>query len=427
MPPADVSGPSRATLFGELATLGTALIEAETRLAEAESSIVAQTQTLARLRKENSFLTAALEDAGTKAGSAPLAVSPTARLRELESRIEQLGIAVSEKERARFALQEEVWALTEALAGYERLADIPAAGSDAEPEAGHSALITAEIVRLSQMVREQQLEMREYADRADRFALMLNAARSGQAGEPGTDPAVLAGLRADMTRVVAERDHARILAGKEADFVALSTPQRGYVFVLAFGLSGDIALQGLLNRIEGVDVRGENGGALAALAEAWTLASKSAPQDTASFAEVNRLGWHLANGFAGSVLAPPSDCRFSGFREIRWPDAPEQFDALLDYIAGFFPNARFVLHSRDPAEVAGLGWWAEQPAETVVEMLEQRCALFDAAAQARPDTAIRLRYEDYAADLSALAPVFDLVEAPFDAELVRKWWQEQGQ
>lgn len=207
-------------------------------------------------------------------------------------------------------------------------------------------------------------------------------------------------------------------------FPHLAATSQGYVFVVSYGMSGDVGLQDLMNRIDGVSIRGENGGVAMHLAQAWYQAAETAGSGLDAFHDLNRLGWHLADSFVETVLAPPAGLRFSGFREIRWSDTAEDFNRQLDFLYAFFPGARFVLHSRAPADVAGLGWWAEQLADTVIQTLTRRRDLMDAYRERHPARGIRLDYDDYIGAPRNLMPLFDLLETPFDERLVADWMQE---
>lgn len=212
---------------------------------------------------------------------------------------------------------------------------------------------------------------------------------------------------------------------KQPAFPHLARPSDGYVFVVTYGLSGDVGLQDLINRLDGVCLRGENGGVINYIADAWTATAEAAGHDGAAFAHLNQLGWHLADAFAGSVLALPDGIRFGGFREIRWSEDPAEFERRLDFLYSFFPNARFVFHSRTPEDVAGLGWWAEQPSDEVVASLSRRCALFDAYLVEYPNRGIRLDYDEYIAAPDELAPLFELFGQPFSRSVVDRWIKDQ--
>lgn len=198
----------------------------------------------------------------------------------------------------------------------------------------------------------------------------------------------------------------------------LNRPE-AYLIVVSYGLSGDLVVQRLLNGADGVLMRGENGDTLGALSDSWHEAASVAPA-AEGFMWLNRLGWALADSFVETVLTPdPTQPPLVlGFREIRWPENPVAFRQRLDFIAGFFPGARFVFHTRNPADVAQIGWWAEQDADQVIAQLEARDSLFAAYLRDHPDRGIRLHFDDYRQDPEALRPLYDLAGAPFDPERV---------
>ncbi len=209
-------------------------------------------------------------------------------------------------------------------------------------------------------------------------------------------------------------------------FPSLAVPSRGYVFVVTYGLSGDVGLQALINRFDGVCLRGENGGVINHIADAWHAAAGQAGQSLETFGPLNRLGWQLADSFVESVLSPPDGVRFAGFREIRWSEDAAEFERRLDFLYSFFPDARFVFHGRSPKEVAQLGWWAEQPTQDVVASLERRSELFDAYLTEHPDRGLRLDFEAYIGAPENLKPLFELLETPYSPRLAETWVGEQG-
>lgn len=339
--------------------------------------------------------------------------------------LEQLSVAVRDKERARFDLQEQVDTLTEAL--YEAEAQLLNQTQHQDLLARYETQ-TKELGTLTQLLQDKTTALQ------DRDAQIADLSLAQTSAPQGND---LSLGRPILTRMLADRDRARVAAGQPAPFPHLSAPTRGYVFIVTYGMSGATLLQGLLNRADGVSIRGENGNVLGLLADTWHQAAttQEAEQDAGSnpepatgtdpFMWLNDLGWHLADSFVQTVLAPPADAgadqvpHLLGCREIRWPDDPGDFARRLDFLYGFFPDARFVFHTRPPAEVARSGWWTQQDPDKVVEFLHHRDALFDGYLKAHPGRGLRLHYPDYTTAPDQLEPLYQKLNLPFDTAQVR--------
>ncbi|MEI2714205.1 MAG: sulfotransferase [Nocardioides sp.] len=201
----------------------------------------------------------------------------------------------------------------------------------------------------------------------------------------------------------------------------------GYVFVVTYGRSGSTLVQGLLNSIPGYLVRGENNGALYHL---FRYHQTLVDESQRGVPERRRKGTHPFFGisdfaveqsvrdcrrlFVDTVLRPDADTRVTGFKEIRWyqPD-------LLDYVAWMqevFPGARFVVNTRNHADVLKSKWWAKKDNTAYLRQIEDGIL----EAQVRlGEAAYRVHYDDYVADPSSLEGLFDWLGEPFDLARVQ--------
>lgn len=404
-----------AQRFSELAALGQALLTAEAQLAQAGQDNIALRQENSRLQRQ----VALARDSG------PGMADSQEQLDALSTKVAQLTQAVAQKEQARFAQQEESWALAEAL---NTQLEYPA-GAAAPSVTGY----IQDTVRLTELLRQAETRAQDSKTRILELTRQLSeqqgqtwpSASAALAPPPAAAGPDLTELRVAQTRLMAQRDHALMQVRKpafEPGYPNLATPSQGHVFVVSYGMSGDVELQSLINRLDGVCLRGENGGVIGPVAAAWNQAQAAA--GAAGFDDLNRLGWHLAETLSATVLTPEQPLRWTGFREIRWPGAEADFHGALDFLHGFFPNARFVFHSRDPETVAGLGWWAEQPRDDVLSNLQRRCAMFNAYLTEHPDRGIHLRHDSYRAEPDQLQALFDLLQTPYQPRLVKTWLKE---
>ena len=201
-----------------------------------------------------------------------------------------------------------------------------------------------------------------------------------------------------------------------------------YLFVMTYGRSGSTLLQGLLNALPGYLVRGENRGALRGLYDFHTTCVAEAghrnPERTArpTMPFFGITGYPEAAALAGirrlvteTLLRPEPDTRVTGFKEIRW--AYEDLPAYVDFLRAVFPGARFVVNTRDLADVARSKWWAKR--DDAADVLGATEARILAVAELLGDAAYRVHYDDYVADPATLRGLHEWLGEPFDLQRVR--------
>ncbi len=205
--------------------------------------------------------------------------------------------------------------------------------------------------------------------------------------------------------------------------------QPGHLFVVTYGRSGSTLLLGVLNSIPGYLIRGENDGAVYRLHQFHTETVRrkrrlrkrfETPLDTtnphfglddfpvaASLRVLRRL-------VTTTLLRPEPDTRVTGFKEIRWYQ-----DDLADYVSflrELFPDARFVINTRNHDAVLESGWWPDKPRDGRLERMEQAIlALGDSLGE----LAYRVHFDDYTADPSALRGLYAWLGEDFDETRVR--------
>lgn len=201
-----------------------------------------------------------------------------------------------------------------------------------------------------------------------------------------------------------------------------------HVFVVTYGRSGSTLLMGLLNSLPGYLIRGENRDALHHLFlfdQTMKVESRRRPKEvlrdpTHPFFGVGdyprpRALRQLRRLVTDTVLRPEDDTRVTGFKEIRW-----YHDDLEDYVAWLrevFPGARFLVNTRDHADVLQSKWWAkEEGAAERLAGIEQRIL---ALADALGDAAYRVHYDEYVADPTVLRGMFAWLGEEFDEAAVR--------
>ena len=200
-----------------------------------------------------------------------------------------------------------------------------------------------------------------------------------------------------------------------------------YVFVVTYGRSGSTLLAGILNSIPGFLIRGENRDALHHLFRYHqTLADERARvgqdngrQRTHPFYGIGDVP--LDRSLAGirglvldTLLRPKDGTRVTGFKEIRWyhPD----LTAYVAWLREVFPGARFLVNTRNHADVLRSGWWAEGDHAAGLAAAE---AGILALADALADSAYRVHYDDYVSDPTILRGMFEWLGEPWDEASVR--------
>lgn len=203
-------------------------------------------------------------------------------------------------------------------------------------------------------------------------------------------------------------------------------PDLEYVFVVTYGRSGSTLLMGILNSIPGWLLRGENRDALHHLfAFHRTMGAESDRKRGTPLSPTHP--WFGIDGFprkrslrlirrlaTDTVLRPEPDTRVTGFKEIRWyQDDLEEYVAWLRRV---FPGARFVVNTRERADVLRSQWWAEGDRAQELGEIEDRILRLAADLG---DAAYRVHYDDYVADPASLRGLFDWLGEPFDETAVR--------
>lgn len=273
------------------------------------------------------------------------------------------------------------------------------------------------------------------------------AARAAGLRRPGPDVTAHLGraraerdaARAKLAKAVTARDaHARRVESLTSELERLRAEgamasgrdrnDLSYLFVVTYGRSGSTLLQGILSNTPGMVIRGENGGVL----EQLFLFHDTVRGHRDRLHRADPLPpshpWWGIDGYSDAtalrdirtllletVLRPEPDTRVVGFKEIDWMTdrLPEQ----LAFVRAVFPGARFVLNTRDLAQVATSKWWARNPnALADLQAMERR---YVEALDAYGEDVYRVHYDEWVADPSALRGLFEWMGEDFDESRVR--------
>lgn len=203
-----------------------------------------------------------------------------------------------------------------------------------------------------------------------------------------------------------------------------------HLFIVTYGRSGSTLLQGILNSIPGVIVRGENAGALHGLVQSWQ-AAKVAQELFSSESEKSTSSWYgaasiglddygrdLATSFIRNVLKPPPDARVIGFKEIRYHMTADELVFELEFMRRFFPRSAFLINTRDLAATINSNKKAGHGVS--VDELISADHLFREITKSPSGDVFHVHYDDYCNNPARLNPLFDFLGAHFDQDVVQK-------
>lgn len=201
-----------------------------------------------------------------------------------------------------------------------------------------------------------------------------------------------------------------------------------WLFILTYGRSGSTLLQGILTRVPGVLIRGENGGVLEHLYRFHNIAAHNRDRLSAAVPRAPTNSWWGIDGypaelalrsfrqlFCDTVIRPLPDTTMAGYKEIRWPE--DDLRDYVDFVRQVFPGARFVFNTRDLGEVAQSGWWASQP-DAIKHLTAEENRLREVA-EALGDDCFHVHYNDYVGKPRQLEPLFEWAGLPFNEYHVR--------
>ncbi|MEX0407092.1 sulfotransferase [Aquibium sp. LZ166] len=205
-----------------------------------------------------------------------------------------------------------------------------------------------------------------------------------------------------------------------------------YIFILTYGRSGSTLLQGILNSIEGVQLRGENNGALFGLIRTYkaTQGAKhgfgknsdqpSNPWYGAADIRVDAFGKALAKAFVEHVLRPDDGTRTTGFKEIRYYPpmlSDSAFEECVFFMRHYFPKAALIVNTREIEAVVRSSKIARHGVRE--ESIRASDARLRAFAERGHRDVFHVHYDDYVHAPERLESLFDFLGAPFDVEQLK--------
>jgi Sulfotransferase family len=192
-----------------------------------------------------------------------------------------------------------------------------------------------------------------------------------------------------------------------------------YVFVVTYGRSGSTLVQGLLNTLPRVLVRGENGlyvlQVYRACAKAMAfreLHNHHRPREVRSafygVRQVQRRRFvRVARTLVTETLLGAVDrdqVDVIGFKEVLWNEVePEETEGFFAFLDSAFPGARYILNQRTHSDVASSGFWQKRDTDEVAAALERIEEIQAYLRKSRPDRVLDTRYELITSDDSEVS------------------------
>jgi len=205
------------------------------------------------------------------------------------------------------------------------------------------------------------------------------------------------------------------------------------LLIVTYGRSGSTLLQGVLNEIDGVLIKGENCNFCYGLYQSYkSLARAKARAEKARVSSETPVSpWFGAHSYnlkeykveqskiiKRLLLEGVEGVRCYGFKEVRYDSVPEdEFAAYLKFLGDVFPNLGIIFNIRNLDEVLKSGWWKDrkykEAKKTLVET-EKRFMKFASV----EDNCFVIQYADVVNKTENLHRLYDFVGAEYDEKSI---------
>jgi len=205
------------------------------------------------------------------------------------------------------------------------------------------------------------------------------------------------------------------------------------LLIVTYGRSGSTLLQGVLNDIDGVLIKGENFNFCFNLYESYqSLASaKLKAQKSKSDTGRSTDSWFGAHNYdldeykrglgkvVENVLIGDSAgiCCY-GFKEIRYTKIPEtELLDYLDFLMDIFPNLGIIFNTRNHDEVVKSGWWKTRKSKEIKSLLRTVEVGFREYSSMN-NNCFAISYADVVNKTKALEELHDFIGAKYDEKRI---------
>jgi hypothetical protein len=202
------------------------------------------------------------------------------------------------------------------------------------------------------------------------------------------------------------------------------------ILVVTYGRSGSTLLQGLLNSIDNVTIRGENYDFCWGLYLSWKSLQKSVREFGHERSLTPKNPWYGAQELnpeqfiedakeivKKQLIPLGSDDVCYGFKEIRYIDHLGELDKYLDFLQKIFPNPAIIFNTRNHANVETSGFWPKRNIKDLSKHLRLADKLFYVYALKNPNTFI-MRYEHMIRGVAGVRALFEFLECALAEEKI---------
>ena len=205
------------------------------------------------------------------------------------------------------------------------------------------------------------------------------------------------------------------------------------VLIVTYGRSGSTLLQGLLNKIPGYRITGENNNFLFRIFDASRRLSELKAFDFAMAAndpthahygapEADYESFYdLSSQIAYRFIVPSAKAnavRCYGFKEIQYIDFPDALEGYLDFLRRIFPNCKIVFNTRNIDDVLKSAWWANENRDAAMERIQLLETHFSAYINKNPNACFHLTYEDLTGNTGRVQELFQFLDETYDPHYV---------
>lgn len=206
-----------------------------------------------------------------------------------------------------------------------------------------------------------------------------------------------------------------------------------HIFIITYGRTGSTLLQGILNTIDGVLVKGENGNIFYDFFNVYKklIGFKSEhkkqilptqPWYGIAFFNEDTVLEHFRE-VAYEILLPEKslnpDTLCIGFKEVKYYEVgDDEFDAYLDFLARLFPNPAFIFLTRNGKDVSNSAWWRNRDKTEVLEIVKKMDQCFRNYLDKNADFCFLIDYQDMVGSRQKMKDLFNFLGATFNPEMI---------
>ena len=233
--------------------------------------------------------------------------------------------------------------------------------------------------------------------------------------------------------VNSENKNTQHVDGPDENDLISTFPKFNSIIIVTYGRSGSTLLQGILNSLPSVMVRGENHDFCWGLYMAWKSLSIASTKFGGPRSNSSTAAWygakdlnpelfieHAQEALKAQIIPKdyPRNICF-GFKEIRYFDHLDELPNFLNFLTKLLPNTAIIFNTRDHNSVCNSAFWTKVPENDLRKKLAIADQIFFEYAQ-QNDNAFICRYERMVLGLRGLRPLFDFIGVQPDANDLNK-------